>query len=166
MLNKYELLVNKEHKISCNVEKELNLIKVTNSEGNEFLVEEETYNQFILLKDIVKEKENIIIEIDSGYRSVERQKNLYDEFVKTYGKEHADKVVAPYGYSEHHTGMAIDIAVSIENEGYIDANSEFKRNEKILKEHVHKYLSMYRFYYKISKKQRKYNWISIRTMAY
>lgn len=165
MFCKYELLVNKEHKISCNIEEKVTLIKVANSERRKFLVEEETYNQFLLLKDAVKANENVTIEIDGGYRSVERQKQLYEEFVKTYGKEHADKVVAPYGCSEHHTGLAIDIAVSIENEGYIDANSDFERNEKILKEHVHKYLTMYRFHYKISKEQRTHNWISLRALA-
>ncbi len=99
-----------------------------------------------MLKEEVKKYESVIIEIDSGYRSVKRQKELYNEFVEKYGKEHADKVVAPVGCSEHHTSVAIDVAISIENEGYIDANSEFDRNEKILKEHVHKYLTMFRLY--------------------
>ncbi len=50
------------------------------------------------------------LQIGSGYRSVERQQQLWDEAVKKYGSpEAARKWVAPPGKSEHNSGTAVDI---------------------------------------------------------
>ncbi|ANB60146.1 D-alanyl-D-alanine carboxypeptidase family protein [Anoxybacillus amylolyticus] len=46
----------------------------------------------------------------SGYRSYDRQKELFDEEVKKNGKEKAIHAVAFPGQSEHQTGLAIDIS--------------------------------------------------------
>jgi len=46
----------------------------------------------------------------SGYRSYETQNNLYENAVKTYGEENASKDTARPGYSEHQTGLAIDVS--------------------------------------------------------
>ncbi|MFW0154580.1 M15 family metallopeptidase [Rothia sp. P6271] len=45
----------------------------------------------------------------SGYRSYEDQVNTYKHWVNTYGKEQADTASARPGYSEHQTGLALDI---------------------------------------------------------
>lgn len=50
------------------------------------------------------------LQIGSGYRSVERQQELWDEAVKKYGSpEAARKWVAPPGNSQHNHGNAVDI---------------------------------------------------------
>lgn len=49
------------------------------------------------------------IRVVSGYRSVEYQKNLYNSYLATDTKENVDRYSARPGYSEHHTGMAMDI---------------------------------------------------------
>ncbi len=46
----------------------------------------------------------------SGIRSIETQKNIYDQSVIDNGLEYTKKFVATPGCSEHHTGLAIDIA--------------------------------------------------------
>ncbi|OCR02617.1 hypothetical protein BCD67_17880 [Oscillatoriales cyanobacterium USR001] len=47
----------------------------------------------------------------SGFRDVKRQKLLFDEQIARLGSaEAAAKVSAPPGYSEHHTGYAVDLA--------------------------------------------------------
>jgi D-alanyl-D-alanine carboxypeptidase len=47
----------------------------------------------------------------SGFRSIERQKMLFEDQIKMRGSvQEAAKVSAPPGYSEHHTGFAIDLA--------------------------------------------------------
>lgn len=47
--------------------------------------------------------------INSGYRSVERQKQLFDAAVKKYGSvAAARKYVAPPGKSQHNHGNAVD----------------------------------------------------------
>jgi len=61
--------------------------------------------------------------VNSGYRNVPSQQKIYDDRVASQGKEMADLYVATPGYSEHHTGMAMDLSfytdegatVSIEN---------------------------------------------------
>ena len=45
----------------------------------------------------------------SGFRSVEEQTSLFRDRVRQRGLEGAARSVAPPGYSEHHTGYAIDI---------------------------------------------------------
>lgn len=50
------------------------------------------------------------LQIGSGYRSVERQQQLWDEALKKYGSpEAARKWVAPPGKSQHNHGNAVDI---------------------------------------------------------
>ncbi|MBB4073927.1 D-alanyl-D-alanine carboxypeptidase [Anoxybacillus voinovskiensis] len=56
------------------------------------------------------QKEGISLIAVSGYRSYERQKELFDEEVKKNGKEKAVHAVAFPGQSEHQTGLAIDIS--------------------------------------------------------
>ena len=45
----------------------------------------------------------------SAYRSYEYQKGLYDSYVKKDGTESADRYSARPGYSEHQTGLVVDI---------------------------------------------------------
>ncbi|MFG1429177.1 D-alanyl-D-alanine carboxypeptidase family protein [Roseixanthobacter glucoisosaccharinicivorans] len=48
--------------------------------------------------------------VNSGFRSVERQRQLFDEAVKKYGSEDAArKYVAPPGRSQHNFGEAMDL---------------------------------------------------------
>lgn len=50
-----------------------------------------------------------IIEPLSGYRSYDTQVTVYNSEVNAYGKEKADTESARPGYSEHQTGLGIDI---------------------------------------------------------
>ncbi len=50
----------------------------------------------------------------SGYRSYERQKQIYESAVANKGQEHADKFSARPGTSEHQTGLAMDVASATE----------------------------------------------------
>ena len=45
----------------------------------------------------------------SGYRSYSQQASLYDSYVRQYGQATADTIAARPGYSEHQTGLAMDI---------------------------------------------------------
>ncbi|WP_434801671.1 M15 family metallopeptidase [Robertmurraya yapensis (ex Hitch et al 2024)] len=55
-------------------------------------------------------KENIEIFAVSGYRSYERQKSVFDAKVSEAGVVAASEVVAVPGYSEHQTGLAMDVS--------------------------------------------------------
>ena len=60
-----------------------------------------------LSEDAKKEGMNIIAM--SSYRSYDYQVNLYNNYVATDGKEAADTYSARAGYSEHQTGLAVDV---------------------------------------------------------
>ena len=54
-------------------------------------------------------KEGIEIRITTAYRGYSFQKTLYDRYVKNDGKAAADTYSARPGYSEHQTGLAMDL---------------------------------------------------------
>ena len=54
--------------------------------------------------------EGIRLDFTSGYRSSETQSALYEGYVASLGQEGADATSARPGYSEHQTGLAIDIS--------------------------------------------------------
>lgn len=54
-------------------------------------------------------EEGIILVGNSAYRSYESQKSTYRHSVKSQGKELADSYVAKPGFSEHQTGLCIDV---------------------------------------------------------
>jgi D-alanyl-D-alanine carboxypeptidase len=46
----------------------------------------------------------------SGYRSFERQKEIYNHSMRAKGREHTEKFIAPPGCSEHQTGLSLDVS--------------------------------------------------------
>ena len=54
-------------------------------------------------------KEGFNIRAISTYRTYSYQKGLYDNYVKNYSKEEADTYSARPGFSEHQTGLAVDV---------------------------------------------------------
>lgn len=67
-------------------------------------------------------KDGIKLYGGSGYRSYSYQENLYNRYVKQDGKQKADTYSARAGYSEHQTGLAIDIMNG--KWGYIDSSDK------------------------------------------
>lgn len=61
------------------------------------------------------EKKKIILYGVSGYRSYERQKNIYNRNVSLHGKKATDALSAKPGSSEHQTGLTIDVSASSVN---------------------------------------------------
>lgn len=49
------------------------------------------------------------LQISSGYRSYTYQTGTYNSYVKQSGQAYADSISARPGYSEHQTGLAVDI---------------------------------------------------------
>ena len=56
------------------------------------------------------EEEGIVLAVVSGYRSYERQEELYERSVKKNGISYANRYQAKAGYSEHQTGLAVDVS--------------------------------------------------------
>lgn len=136
---KYTILVNKENSIKNN---KFNLITINNELNEEVQIEEEAYNNFLLLKEYLKTL-NIYIDIDDSYRSIERQKELYDYYLKNNGQDYCNKYVAVPSFSEHHTGLAIDIMLKVNDEFVREDMDQLKYIDTF--EEMHKYLYKYGF---------------------
>lgn len=139
---KYKVLVNKENKIKDKFLSKIELITTKDVDDLDVQVEKETYNAYLKLKEFLATK-NVIIGIASAYRSKEYQQGIYDSFAEEYGKDYADKVVAPVGCSEHHTGLAIDINIKV-NGAWPSNNNELMEQVEHYKV-IHKYLADYGF---------------------
>lgn len=60
-------------------------------------------------------KDNINLALISGYRSFDEQNGIYESAVSGYGKTEADKTSARPGFSEHQTGLAVDVGAANDN---------------------------------------------------
>lgn len=54
--------------------------------------------------------QGLTLTMSSGYRSYDYQAQLYNNYVNSDGQAAADRYSARPGYSEHHTGLAFDLA--------------------------------------------------------
>lgn len=138
----YLLLVNKQNKLPDTWEKEVELETVKDIWGDDVQVEKEALFQIFKLKQELASEE-IFIELDSAYRSVKRQEELWAEFEEEYGLEYTKNTVATPGYSEHHTGLAIDVC--IRKNGKLIYENEKMVKEKKIWEKVHAKLAEYGF---------------------
>ncbi len=69
---------------------------------------DETYSAFQELV-VGAANEGLDIYLSSGFRSYDYQSQIYNNYVDEYGQATADTFSARPGYSEHQTGMAIDV---------------------------------------------------------
>ncbi len=54
----------------------------------------------------------------SSFRGLEKQQEIYQDRLERYGSEYAAAYVADPGFSEHHTGLAMDLSVYVNGESY------------------------------------------------
>jgi D-alanyl-D-alanine carboxypeptidase len=102
------MLVNKYHGVS----KDLvvpNLVKLDSecSNGDNYL-NSEAAEMFVKLCKAAK-KEGYSVLANYTYRDFETQQSIWDQYLKLYGQKYNDKYVTKPGFSEHHTGLAIDV---------------------------------------------------------
>ncbi len=83
-------------------------------------------------------EEGVEIVAVSGFRSYERQTQVYTASVETSGAEHAQQAVAEPGKSEHQTGLTMDVS-SIENSYNLDQNFGEVEAGKWLAKHCSEY---------------------------
>ncbi|MBR4262547.1 MAG: M15 family metallopeptidase [Bacilli bacterium] len=112
-MTNYLILINRDNPLKDSFVPE-NLVKVNDTE----FLEKETYNHYLLLKESAKEA-GYEIDVDSGYRSYDHQKRLYEEWLEKYGEDYTKAYCAPAGTSEHQSGLCFDVKLI-----RIDGNSE------------------------------------------
>lgn len=113
------------------------LVSFTNKYGTTIPVHKDCKKAFDLMQAKAK-KEDLELEIISGFRSKKQQveifsKNFKDKTAPTMKEMNARlKFSAPSGYSEHHTGYAIDI-------NNLEQSFGETKEGKWLAEHAHKF---------------------------
>ena len=140
----YLVLVNKYSHLPDGWEKNIELVRAKNAWNEDVRLEKETYKQYKKLANDLK-KDGVIIVLDSIYRSVKQQQELWDRWSKDpeKGIDYAKKYAAVPGYSEHHTGLAVDIVIK-KNGKLIEENEDMIKEREIF-EKIHKKLAKYGF---------------------
>lgn len=131
----YKILVNKDHKYSF---PKIKLIKFKNIYNAEIKVEKKTYKNYLKLQKYLK-KLGYIIDVESGYRSFLEQEKLFYEILSLKGIDHTLKYVMLPGYSEHHTGLAIDLILIKENKPLFDFDIKDKDFLNLLHNNLYKF---------------------------
>lgn len=109
----YLIIVDRNHKLPDEWEDNLKIKEDVNSVGDIVRAEATTFDAYQDLKEALKD-EGIHIEMDSAYRSVAEQQEIIDEFTEKYGADYASSYVSTPGYSEHHTGLAVDLYLIVD----------------------------------------------------
>ena len=118
----YEILINKENPIDQKYLKEVvepSLVEIEYTRDNDDIFEsyQTTDKRIFLEKETAKAwyelKKHLVnkgleFDICSGFLSLELQENKYNSFLKRNGIELTQRRMCKPGYSEHHTGLAID----------------------------------------------------------
>lgn len=71
-------------------------------------IRKEVYEAFKEMSSAAR-SEKITLIVNSSYRDYNTQKEIYDDYADKNGKEYADKFAARPDFSEHQTGLALDI---------------------------------------------------------
>lgn len=138
----YMILVNKQSKLPEDWEERVELVDVTNGLGETYKVEKKAAEAYQKLKDDMA-SEGITIELDSTYRTVKQQEEIWAQFEEERGIEYTKKFVAVPGTSEHHTGLAIDIKI-VKDGVVIDDNDDMTAETEIFSR-IHAKLAKYGF---------------------
>lgn len=114
-----DIIVNKYNKLSDNFEVN-NLVNIPSMYTTKNLqASRVVVLAFTELFNNAKEETGLSFKINDAYRSNEYQTKTYNDWAKNYGEKSALKYVAKPGFSEHETGLAINIAFSSNDEDVV-----------------------------------------------
>ena len=88
-------------------------------------IRKDVYDAFKEMFNAAKE-EGLTLIVNSSYRTYEVQKEIYDDYDDNRGREYADKYAARPDFSEHQTGLSIDIFSPGSNMETFEGTDEFK----------------------------------------
>lgn len=120
------MLVNKFNKLSKDYNPD-DLVDVSNvySFGSGQKLRKDAFDAF---KDMFNDakKEGLTLIINSSYRTYEEQEETYNYYYERNGKKYADSIAARAGFSEHQTGLSIDIQTYNSSASTFENFDEFK----------------------------------------
>lgn len=119
------ILVNKHYSLPDKYAPK-DIVKMSNwysYDGNS--VRKEVYEAFKEMFNAAK-KEDITLIVNSSYRDYDSQKQIYDKYKRENGEEYADEYAARPDFSEHQTGLALDIFTLGTNRANFEDSDGFK----------------------------------------
>lgn len=135
----YGILVNKYYHLSNDYEPD-DLVTISTkyswgSSGSQ-KVRKEAYDAYLDMHNAANTEAGIYLMVNSSYRNYSSQERVYNNYKTNHGEAFADGIAARPGFSEHQTGLALDI-FSIKN----PAQATFKDSDayKWLKDNSYKY---------------------------
>jgi len=131
MNTNYLVLVNKENKLPDDWMKNNEFVLAKNIWGEDMKIEKETRTQFRKLREKLF-KDKIYLLLDSAHREMFEQEYIWNKYEEEFGLEYTKRYVAVSGYSEHHTGLAIDVCF-IYNGHIINENPELCESKNVFK---------------------------------
>lgn len=116
-----------------------NLVKVADFYGREEFLDRAVASAFTQMKSDAKAS-GVDLTLISGFRSIAQQEKLFQKQINRRGsKEAAARLSAPPGYSEHHTGYALDIGQGEDIDTFLKFDFENTRAYRWLMENAKNY---------------------------
>ena len=135
----YDMLVNQHRSLSEDfVPEDLVTVPSEYASGDDFQCNMVALEAFKMMSKAA-ESQGYGILINSAYRSYQDQLDIIDYYLRAYGQNYVDKYVAKAGYSEHQTGLALDIKSKT-----VGTFANSKEYQWML-ENAHQYGFIYRF---------------------
>lgn len=123
-LNDISILVNKYISVPNDYTPDHLVVMEKYAKKNIYLVKE-AYDSFVQMVEKAKEA-NLNIRAISAYRDVNYQENLYSSYYKNDSKKDVDTYSARPGFSEHHTGLCVDLDNENTNYEYFEYTDEYE----------------------------------------
>jgi len=114
----YMALVNKQNPLPDGWEDTIETVTFQNTVGDDVEVEKKAYDAYLELKADL-EKDGVFVDLDSARRSIAAQQKIVDDFTEKYGEDYVKQYVAVPGFSEHHTGLALDLYLIIDGKDVV-----------------------------------------------
>lgn len=134
--NPYLTVINKQHKLPEDWTSRFNFSVGKNSLGELYIVESKALEAFEALRAHLLEHDGVQIELDSIYRSLSEQQDIWDIWLVEHGEDYCEQYLAPVGCSEHHTGLAIDVFLIRDGEIIRDNDAMLAATEDFAKVHA------------------------------
>ena len=130
------LLINRENPIPKDYKDSIETTLVKVDENFSVPLEKETAEKYLQLKEYLASL-GIRVDVFSGYRFQGTQERIWRESVAAHGEAHTRQYVAQPGYSEHQTGLALDLSLyDVKNDKVEDDDAEAY---SALFPHLHKF---------------------------
>jgi D-alanyl-D-alanine carboxypeptidase len=107
----YQVVVNKTRPLTPVTYRPSDLVKVPKYNPYARIVRRNVSVAIVLLGNDMKAAGKGTLIVQSGYRSYSSQTTIHKAKVRALGKVHGEKLAARPGYSEHQTGLAVDLSL-------------------------------------------------------